>query len=252
MRRGETLVATPLLGSKKLNGLRMIRIAGLAAAVMSATACASPGLAPGGASPAATFASAGGLPQQEAPHDYRIGPLDKLNITVFQVKDLTLEAVQVDGSGRVSLPLIGSVVAAGKTTQELSTEIADRLRGQFLQSPQVAVWVAEAISQKVTVDGSVVEPGVYAMSGPTTLLQAVAMAKGPDPRYANLSRVAVFRTINGQRNAAVFDLKAIRAGRAPDPVILGNDVVVVEGSQLKGTLREILGALPVLAIFRPY
>jgi polysaccharide export outer membrane protein len=78
------------------------------------------------------------------------------------------------------------------------------------------------------------------------------MAKGPDLKYANLGRVAVFRTINGQRNVAVFDLKAIRAGRASDPVILGNDVVVVEGSQLKGTLREVLGALPVLAIFRPY
>lgn len=230
----------------------MIGIAGLVLAVISATACASPGVASGGAPSQPTFQSAGGLSQQAATQDYRIGPLDKLNITVFQVKDLTLEEVQVDGSGRVFLPLIGSVVAAGKTTQELSAEIADRLRGQYLQSPQVAVWVAEAISQKVTVDGSVVEPGVYAMSGPTTLLQAVAMAKGPDPRYANLNRVAVFRTINGQRNAAVFDLKAIRAGKAPDPVILGNDVVVVEGSTAKGVFREILAALPGLAIFRPY
>lgn len=230
----------------------MIGIAGLAAAIISATACASQSAAPEALRPQSTFASAGGSPPQEAPQDYRIGPLDKLNITVFQVKDLTLDEVQVDGSGRVFLPLIGVVMAAGKTTQELSTEIADRLRGQFLQSPQVAVWVAEAISQKVTVDGSVVEPGVYTMSGPTTLLQAVAMAKGPDLKYANLSRVAVFRTINGQRNAAVFDLKAIRAGRAADPVILGNDVVVVEGSAVKGMFREILSALPGLAIFRPY
>lgn len=235
-----------------MHGSRTIGIAGLALAVISATACASPGVTPGGAQSQPRFQSAGDSPQPAATQDYRIGPLDKLNITVFQVKDLTLEEVQVDGSGRVFLPLIGSVVAAGKTTQELSAEIADRLRGQYLQSPQVAVWVAEAISQKVTVDGSVVEPGVYAMSGPTTLLQAVAMAKGPDPRYANLNRVAVFRTINGQRNAAVFDLKAIRAGRAPDPVILGNDVVVVEGSTAKGVFREILAALPGLAIFRPY
>lgn len=228
----------------------MLRAAGLALAVASATACASPSVAPGSAQ--SVFAPTTGLPQQAVSEDYRIGPLDKLNITVFQVKDLTLEKIQVDGSGRIFLPLIGSIVATGKTTQELSAEIAGRLRGQYLQSPQVAVWVAEAISQKVTVDGSVVEPGVYAMSGPTTLLQAVAMAKGPDPKYANLSRVAVFRTINGQRNAAVFDLKAIRAGRAPDPVILGNDVVVVEGSTAKGVFRELLAALPGLAIFRPY
>lgn len=226
----------------------MTGIAGLSLALVAAAACAS-----SGAPPAQTVsAPSAGQFRAETAQDYRIGPLDKLNITVFQVKDLTLEEVPVDGSGRIFLPLIGSVLAAGKTTQELSAEIADRLRGQYLQSPQVAVQVAEAVSQKVTVDGSVVQPGVYTMSGPTTLLQAVAMARGPDPRYANLSRVAVFRTINGQRNAAVFDLKAIRAGKAPDPVILGNDVIVVEGSAVKGAIREVLGALPGLAIFRPY
>lgn len=184
--------------------------------------------------------------------EYRIGPLDKLNIVVFQVKDLTLQGVQVDGSGQMSLPLVGSILAAGKTTQQLSGEIADRLRGKYLQDPQVSIWVQEAVSQKVTVDGAVREPGVYAMSGPTTLLQAVAMAKGPDNRLANLSRVAVFRTINGQRSAAVFDLKAIRAGKAEDPEIFGNDVVVVDGSPVKGAIREVLGALPALSIFRPY
>lgn len=206
------------------------------------------------AEPAAsrTFTSGSAAATPAAPTEYRIGPLDKLSIVVFQVKDLTLEGVQVDGSGQMSLPLIGSVLAAGKTTQELSVEIADRLRGRFLQDPQVSIWVQEAVSQKVTVDGAVREPGVYTMSGPTTLLQAVAMAKGPDAKYANLTRVAIFRTINGQRNAAVFDLKAIRAGKAEDPEIRGNDVVVVESSALKGMFREILGALPGLAIFRPY
>jgi len=109
----------------------MTGIIGLALAVFSATACASPGVPSGGPPSPSPFQSAGGSAQQAATQDYRIGPLDKLNITVFQVKDLTLEEVQVDGSGRVFLPLIGSVVAAGKTTQELSTEIADRLRGSF-------------------------------------------------------------------------------------------------------------------------
>jgi len=184
--------------------------------------------------------------------DYRIGPLDKLNITVYQVKDLTMEGVQVDSSGRLLLPLIGSVVAAGKTAPELSIEIADRLRGEFLQSPQVAVWVAESLSQKVTVDGAVIKPGVYALSGPTTLIEAVAMAQGPDNKYANLRRVVVFRQIDGKRNAAVFDLKKIRQGKEPDPVILGNDVIVVDGSQVKGAWREVLGALPGLAIFRVF
>ncbi len=226
----------------------MMVVAGLTVAVLSTTACASQGAPQSAGQGRAAFLSAGIQPQAETAPDYRVGPQDKLNITVFQVKDLTVEKIQVDGSGRIYLPLIGSVIAAGKTTQELSTEIADRLKGQ-LQSPQVSVSVAEAVSQKVTVDGSVVEPGVYTMSGPTTLLQAVAMAKGPDMKYANLNHVAIFRTINGQRAAAVFDLKAIRAGQAVDPVIMGNDVIVVEGSATKSVFREILTALPGLAVF---
>jgi polysaccharide export outer membrane protein len=199
------------------------------------------------------FSPTEAAPVPSAPAEgYRIGPLDRISINVYQVKDLTMEDVQVDAGGRLLLPLIGSVMAAGKTAPELSAEIADRLRGRYLQAPQVAVWVSEILSQRVTVDGSVVQPGVYPLTGPTTLIQALSMAKGPDIKLANLSRVVVFRTIGGERSVAVFDLKKIRKGTAPDPEIRGNDIVVVDGSQLKGAWREVIGALPGLAIFRPY
>ena len=79
--------------------------------------------------------------------DYLIGPLDKLNINVFQVKELTVENLQVDASGQILLPLIGSVIAKGKTTTALSSEIADRLREHYLQAPQVSVVVADTASQ---------------------------------------------------------------------------------------------------------
>lgn len=183
--------------------------------------------------------------------DYRIGPLDKLAITVFQVEELTIKEAQVDAAGRLSLPLIGIVDAAGKTTGELSKEITAKLAAGYLQSPQVSVMVSEAASQKVTVDGAVTEPGVFELRGRTTLIQAVAMAKGP-ARNANLKRVAVFRDINGQRTAAVFDLQAIRSGAAVDPEIQGNDVIVVDSSALKSAWREVVGALPAFGIFRPY
>lgn len=183
--------------------------------------------------------------------EYRIGPLDKINITVFQVKDLTLEKVQVDASGRILLPLIGSVNAAGLTTAELSQEIASRLSERYLQSPQVSVIVEDSVTQKVTVEGSVTEAGVYELRGQTSLLQAIAMAKGPS-RVAALDNVAVFRRVNGQRMAAVFDLGAIRRGAADDPQIFGNDVVVVGLSHVKGAWREVLSTLPALAIFRPF
>lgn len=181
---------------------------------------------------------------------YRINPLDKINITVFQVEDLTLKEVQVDASGKILLPLIGSVQAAGFTTTELSENIAARLSERYMHSPQVSVLVAESVAQKVTVEGSVNEAGVYELKGETTLLQAIAMAKGPS-RVASLDDIAVFRRVNGERMVAVFDLAAIRSGTAEDPMIMGNDVVVVGLSNVKGAWREVVSALPALAIFAP-
>ncbi|RZJ27938.1 MAG: polysaccharide export protein [Brevundimonas sp.] len=183
--------------------------------------------------------------------EYRIGVGDKLGVRVFQVPDLTFDALTVDTSGNIQLPLIGAVRAADRTSGELSADIATRLSAQYLRNPQVTVTVAEAASQKITVDGAVTKPGVYEMRGTTSLLQAVAMAEGPSP-VANLTQVAVFRTINGQRSVALFDLQAIRQGRASDPTVLGDDIIVVDTSQLNAALREVVGALPALAIFRPF
>jgi polysaccharide export outer membrane protein len=184
-----------------------------------------------------------------AQQEYRIGALDKLDINVFQVKDLTLEKVQVDAGGQILLPLIGVITAGGRTTSELSADIAAKLQAKYLQSPQVSVLVEESASQKVTVDGAVTEAGVFQLKGRTTLMQAVAMAKGPS-HTANLRRVAVFRQVHGDRAAAVFDLKAIREGRAVDPEIFGNDVVVVDDSFGKNAWHEVISVLPSLAIFR--
>jgi polysaccharide export outer membrane protein len=182
---------------------------------------------------------------------YRIGALDKLNITVFQVKDLTLEKVQVDASGQILLPLVGAVTAAGKTTAELSADIATKLQANFMQSPQVSVLVEESASQKVTVDGAVKKAGVFDMKGRTSLMQAVAMAEGAD-RDAKLREVVVFRTVSGQRQAAKFDLTAIRRGTVADPELQGGDVVVIPGSAAARTVRDVLQALPAFAIFRPF
>lgn len=183
--------------------------------------------------------------------EYRIGALDLLNITVFQVADLTLQRAQVDVAGNLQMPLIGGVHARGLTTTELSEEIRRRLAADYLQNPQVSVMVAEAASQKVTVDGAVIEPGVFQMRGNTTLIQAVAMAKGP-ARTAEIRRVAVFRTIEGQRMVALYDLRAIRRGEAEDPPILGDDVVVVDQSRMNALFRDIVSTLPAFAIFRPF
>lgn len=187
----------------------------------------------------------------DTPAEYRIGVGDKLDVRVFQVEDLTFEGLVVDTSGNINLPLIGAVRGSGRTAGEMSSDIGERLAARYLRDPQVTVTVKEAASQKITVDGAVTRPGVYEMRGSTSLLQAVAMAEGPT-RVADLTKVAVFRTISGQRSVAVFDLASIRQGRASDPEVFGDDVIVVDTSRLSSALRELVGVIPALAVFRPF
>lgn len=171
---------------------------------------------------------------------YKIGPADTLDINVNQLPEFT-KTVSVDPSGQVLLPLIGSIQASGRTPAELSDDIATALKKKYMKDPLVTVSVKEAQGQKVTIDGAVSKPGVYPLAGPTTLIQAVALAQGPDPRLANPKRVAVFRTVGGQRRAALYDMTEIRAGKAEDPVIYGNDIVVVDSSAAKSFMQNFSG-----------
>ena len=180
--------------------------------------------------------------------EYHIGVGDTLDVRVFQVEGLSFAGLVVDTSGNINLPLIGAVRGAGRTAGEMSADIAERLAAQYLRDPQVTVTVKEAASQKITVDGAVTKPGVYEMRGSTSLLQAIAMSEGPT-RVADLTKVAVFRTIDGRRSVALFDLSAIRQGRAFDPQVLGDDVIVVDTSRLSAAFREVVGALPALGAF---
>lgn len=178
--------------------------------------------------------------------DYRIAPDDVLRIQVYHEPDLSLEDAQVTAVGMVRMPLIGDVSVAGLTSGEASDVIAARLGERYLVSPQVTLFVKKAVGRRVTVDGEVREPGLYPVDGRLTLLQAVALAKGPT-RLAGLNQVVVVRQMEGQRLAALFDLAAIRKGKAPDPEILPGDRVIVGLSQAKAILGGALIALPALA-----
>jgi polysaccharide export outer membrane protein len=182
--------------------------------------------------------------------DYRVGPQDLIEISVFQVPDLN-RTVRVNSGGQISLPLIGVMQAGGLTIQELESAIARKLEAKFLQNPQVTAFVKEYTSQRVTVEGSVKKPGIYPISGRTTLLQAIAMAEGLDP-LANLQGVVIFRQIEGKKMGAVFDLKSIRAGKAEDPLVYGDDIVVVDQSGSKTALRRFIEAMPILNVFTAY
>ena len=173
-----------------------------------------------------------------------------MHISVFQVNDLTGD-YDVDLTGTISLPLIGSVKAVDLTTHQLDDRITEPLAAKYLQHPDVSVAVKSSSTRIVTVDGSVRAPGQFPVTSRLTLLQVVALAHGTDEN-ANPHRVAVFRTIQGQRMAAAFDLSSIRRGQAEDPRIYSGDIVVVDGSKVKGVWQNILQSLPIFAIFRPF
>lgn len=199
---------------------------------------------PSGAEAYALFpASASG-----AATEYVIGPFDELNLTVFQEPDLSLREVQVDASGNVLLPLVGTVTAAGNTATQLAKSIEEKLGARFLVNPQVTVTVTTSVSQKVTVSGSVTEPGVFQIQGEMTLLDAVALAKGVT-RTAATNQTIVFRTIDGQRAAALFNLDEIEEGKAENPIIKGNDRIVVLNSAGKALFRDVVATLPAVGVF---
>ena len=177
----------------------------------------------------------------------RIGPSDTLVISVFQVPDLSGE-MPVDPTGKIVMPLIGDVPVAGKTPDELALDLKQRLGKTYLQSPDVQVLLKASPRQRVTVTGAVDAPGMYGVAGTTTLLQTIAMAKGVTGG-GNPHRVAIFRTIDGKRSAAAFDLTEINDGHKPDPTIFANDIVVVDGSNVRGTIHDILKSLPILGLF---
>jgi polysaccharide biosynthesis/export protein len=182
--------------------------------------------------------------------NYRVTTGDKLRITVYQVEALSRD-YDVGPSGNIEMPLIGSVPAVGQTVQQLRTVIAARLGQRYLRDPDVTVSVTESPASNVTVDGSVRQPGSYPVRGPMTLMEAIAVARGADEN-ANLRRVAIFRRVDGQRMAAAFDLVSIRRGEMPDPTIYAGDIIVVDGNAQREMLRQVFGALPILALFRPY
>lgn len=187
---------------------------------------------------------------QQDRQDYRLGPLDTIDVTVFQEPELSAKGTVIDASGMVTLPLVGAIQAAGKSPSDLSAEIARRLGEKYLVDPQVSVTAAQSVSQKVTVQGEVTEPGVYQIKGSTSLLEALALAKG-ETRVAALSEVVVFRTVDGRRLGGVFDVASIRRGQAQDPQIQGNDVIVVGYSNAKSLWRDVITAAPLLGVFRP-
>jgi polysaccharide export outer membrane protein len=174
-----------------------------------------------------------------------IGPLDTILVEVFNVPDLSRE-MQVDASGRIAMPLAGTIDARGKTSEELARAIETALRGRYVRNPEVTINIKSSVSQVVTIDGQVVEPGLYPVTNQMTLLRAVASAKGLT-EFASQEDIVILRTVNGQKMAGLYNVSAIRQGAYDDPPIYANDVIVVGDSPQRRLFRDFISLSPVLA-----
>jgi polysaccharide export outer membrane protein len=160
--------------------------------------------------------------------EYVIGSADVLHITVWQTPDLSINAT-VRPDGTITMPLIGDVVAAGRTSSALRDEITTRLKS-FVKDEAltVSVAVAEINSYQFTIAGNVEHPGLYSAKRFLTVTDAVAMAGGPS-RFASLAKVVLIRpSPAGPRPRRIpIDLGAIYAGTRPEM-----NIVLMRGDTL--------------------
>ena len=148
--------------------------------------------------------------------------------------------MRVNSTGHVSLPLIGMVQVAGLTPADAEALLAVQYGSKYLQDPQISIFIKEFTTQRITLDGALVKPGIYPLTGQITLLRALALAGGGS-QLADMEQVMLFRiTPQGQSLLEKHDVLKIRKGEAPDPLLQGDDVVVVNRNGARATLRDSL------------
>jgi polysaccharide export outer membrane protein len=157
---------------------------------------------------------------------YVIGPEDVLDINVWKEPDMT-RIVPVRPDGKISLPLINDVQAAGSTPQQLASTVTEKLR-KFLTEPQVTVIVTQINSQRVFVVGEVLRAGAFPLIPGMTVLQALSSAGG-FTTFADVKKIHVMRLVNGKHIELPFNYREVLKGDNPDQNIKlePSDTVIV-------------------------
>jgi polysaccharide biosynthesis/export protein len=164
-------------------------------------------------------------PATEDPN-YVIGPEDELIVAVWREPDIS-RTVPVRPDGKISLPLLNDVQAAGLTPMQLSNAIAVRL-AKFISTPEVTIMVTRVTAQRIFVLGEVTRPGAYALVPGMTSLEAISGAGGLTP-FAKKSKIYVLRAENGKQVRMPMNYKEIVSGAKPEqnfPLKAGDTIVV--------------------------
>lgn len=158
--------------------------------------------------------------------NYIIGAQDVLDISVWKEPEIT-RTVPVRPDGKISLPLLNDVQAAGLTPAQLTAEITTSLK-KFVTDPEVTVIVEQINSQRVYILGEVTRPGAYPLLPGMTVLQALSSAGG-FTQFANEKKMYVLRRVNGNQEKYFFNYKDVLNGKRPDQNIAlkAGDTIVV-------------------------
>ncbi len=188
-----------------------------------------------------------GLPPDPGPAAIpRISEGDLLQLQVFQAPEMSTKE-RVMASGEIFLPLIGAVKVAGLTQEEAEQLITRKLSENYLQNPQVNLFVEESASLKVTVVGDVGAPGVFPLKGQMTLLEAIALARGV--KGTAKDEVVLFRkTEPAGIKAYIIDLGQIEEGSLGNPQLIGGDTVHVVQSGTMVFFDKIFGKLALAPV----
>jgi len=197
--------------------------AGASAPAPSASGTTAPAPRKAAAAPATTPVRTASSANQP---EYRIGGGDKLQINVYKESDLT-QSLQVRPDGRITLPLVGDIAAAGQTPMQLQRRLTESLR-EFVANPVVTVMVVEVADRVVYVMGEVNTPGAVPLKGPMTVLQALAVAGGFKD-FANKGGIKVLRKTPGSDHVETIPFSYKDALRSDAPVfyLAEGDTVVV-------------------------
>jgi polysaccharide biosynthesis/export protein len=157
---------------------------------------------------------------------YKIGAQDVLRIDVWKEPEIS-RAVPVRPDGKITLPLLNDVQAAGLTPQQLAAKISEGLK-KFITSPQVTVGVTEINSRRIFVNGEVTKPGAFPLLPNMTVLQALS-SSGGFTQFARMKNIYVLRMENGKQVKHPFNYKDAISGKHPEQNILleGGDIIVV-------------------------
>lgn len=185
---------------------------------------AAPRATPVSTTPAPSDRSATATARPWYDQDYRLGPGDKLRVEVYHEEQLS-QTLQVRPDGKITLPLVGDVLAAGKTPLQVRDDLTNAFK-EYITNPVVTVIVQEATSAQIYVIGEVSNPGAQVLEGPTTILQALAAAGGLK-EFADKGGIHVLRkTSTGTRNIPV-DYKEALKGHVDPMVLQPGDTLVV-------------------------